>query len=55
MKEKNGIKNLKSPKPSIDYSEKFDDVYENLKYYNALKKREVLIEFNDMIADMESN
>ena len=34
---------------------KFDDVYENLEDYNRTKKRRVLIVFDDMVADMESN
>ena len=46
-KEKVGIENLKSPKAFIDYSQTIDDVYE--------KKRRILIVFDDMIADMESN
>ena len=46
-KEKVGIENLKSPKAFIDYSQIIDDVYE--------KKRRILIVFDDMIADMESN
>ena len=39
----------------IDYSQKLDDLYENLEDYNPTKKRRVLIVFGDMIADMESN
>ena len=46
-KKKVGIENLKSPKAFIDYSQTIDDVYE--------KKRRILIVFDDMIADMESN
>ena len=38
----------------MDYSSKID-VYENLGDYNPTKKRRVLIVFDDMIADMESN
>ena len=37
------------------YSQTIDDVYENLDDYNPRKKRRVLIVFDDMIADMESN
>ena len=54
-REKEGIKTLKNPKAFIDYSQVIDDVYENLKNYNPTKKRRVLIVFDDMIADMESN
>ena len=32
-----------------------DDVYENLEDYNPTKKRRVLIVFDDLIVDMESN
>ena len=52
--EKVGIEALKNPKTFIDYSQTIDDVYENLKDYPT-KKRRVLIVFDDMIADMESN
>ena len=38
-----------------DYSRTIDDVYENLEDCNPTKKRRVLIVFDDMIADMESN
>ena len=50
-----GIKTLKNPKAFIKYSQTNDDVYENLEDYNPTKKRRVLIVFDDMIADMESN
>ena len=54
-REKVGIENLKNPKGFIDYSTKIDDVIENLEDYNPTKKRRVLIVFDDMIADIESN
>ena len=54
-REKVGIKNLKNPKAFIDYSQKIDDVYENLEDYNPTKKRRVLKVFGDMISDAESN
>ena len=53
--EKVGIENLKNPKALNDYSRTIDDVYENLEDCNPTKKRRVLIVFDDMIADMESN
>ena len=31
------------------------DVYKNIEDYNLIKKRKVLIVFNDMIADMINN
>ena len=46
---------LKTPNALIDYSETLDDVYESLEEYNWIKKRRLLIVFDDMIADMESN
>ena len=54
-REKVGIENLKDPKTFVDYSQTNDDVYENLKDYNPTKKRRVLIVFDNMIADMQSN
>ena len=54
-REKVGIKTLKNPKVLIDYSQTIDYVYENLEDYNPTKKRRVLIVFDGMIADMESN
>ena len=52
--EKVGIRKLKNPKAFIGYSQKIDDVYENLQDYNPTKKRRVLIVFDDMIANIES-
>ena len=46
---------MKNSKAFIDYLQSIDDVYENLEDYNPTKKRRVLIVFDDMIADMESN
>ena len=54
-KGKIGIENLQNPKAFIDYSQTIDDVFENLEDYNPTKKRRMLIVFDDMIADMESN
>ena len=51
----NGREQVKNPKAFTDYSQKIDDVYENLEDYNPTKKMRVLIVFDDMIADMESN
>ena len=50
-----GIENWKIPKAFLDYSQTNHDVYENLEDYNPSKKRKVLIAFDDMMADMESN
>ena len=49
------IKKLKNPKTFIEYAQTIDDVYENLEDYNPMKKRKVLIVFDDTIADMKVN
>ena len=54
-REKVGIENLKNLNTFVNYSQTIDDVYENLEDYKRTKKSRVLIVFNDMIADMESN
>ena len=54
-REEVGIKTLKIQKAFIGYSQTIDDIYENLEDYNPTKKRRVLILFDDMIADIESN
>ena len=54
-REKVGIKTLKNPKLFIDYSQTIDDIYENLEDYSPTKKRRVLIAFDDMTANTESN
>ena len=46
---------LKNPKVFIYYSQIIDEVYENLEHYNPTNKRRVLILFEDMIGDKESN
>ena len=54
-RERVGIENLKNPKVFVDYSQKSDDVYENLEDYNPKKKRRVLQDIENMKADTESN
>ena len=39
----------------MEYSNDMQDVYKNIEDYNPIKKRKVLIIFDDMIADMISN
>ena len=46
---------LKYLKAFINYSQIIDEVYENLEDHNGTRKRRVLIVFDDVIADMESN
>ena len=54
-REKVGTRMLKNLKAFIDDSQTIDDVYEHLEDYDPIKKRRVLIVFDDIIADMESN
>ena len=54
-REKVETKKLRNSKAFINYSQTIDDVYENLEDYNPREKRRVLIVFDDMIADIESN
>ena len=53
--EKVGIESLKHPKAFISYSRTINDVYERLEDYDPTKKSRMLIELDDMIADMKSN
>ena len=39
----------------IDYSQTIDDVCTNLEDYNPTKKRRVIVVFDDMVVDMDSN
>ena len=55
LRENLGVKKLKNPKAFIDYSQTIDDIYENLEDYNPAKKIKMLIVFDDLIADMETN
>ena len=54
-RKKVGNENFGNPKALINHSQTIDDVYENLENYNPTKKQKVLIVFDDMIADIESN
>ena len=47
-REKIGTEKLKNPKALIYYSQTTDGVYENLENYNPVKKRRVLIVFDDV-------
>ena len=46
---------MKYQKAFIDYLQTIDDIYENLEDYNPTEKGKVLIVFDDIIADIESN
>ena len=54
-RESTGLRYLNDLKAFIEYSNAMDDIYENTEGYNPNKKREILIVFDDMIADMLSN
>ena len=54
-REKVGIEKLKNPKAFIDYSQTIDNVYESFEDYNATKKKKVVIVFDYLLADMESD
>ena len=54
-REKVGINHFNDPKAFMEYSNDMQDVYKNIEDYNPIKKRKVLIIFDDMIADMINN
>ena len=54
-REKVGLNHFNDPKAFIEYSNDMQDVYKNIEDYNPIKKRKVLIFFDDMIADMINN
>ena len=53
--EKVGLNHFNDPKAFMEYSNDMQDVYKNIEDYNPIKKRKVLIIFDDMIADMINN
>ena len=53
--EKVGLNHFNDPKAFMKYSNDMQDVYKNIEDYNAIKKRKILIVFDDMIADMINN
>ena len=54
-REKLGLDHFDDPKAFMEYSNDIQDVYKNIEDYNPIKKRKVLIVFDDMIADMINN
>ena len=54
-REKVGSDHFNDPKVFMEYSNDMQDVYKNIEEYNPIKKRKVLIVFDDMIADMINN
>ena len=53
--EKVGINNFNDPQAFMEYSNDMQDVYKKIEDYNPIKKRKVLIIFDDMITDMINN
>ena len=53
--EKVGLNRFNDPKAFMEYSNDMQDVHKNIEDYNPIKKRKVLIIFDDMIADMINN
>ena len=49
------LKYLNDFKAFIKYSTDMDDIYKDIEEQNPNKKRQILIVFDDMIADMLSN
>ena len=50
-----GTKHLSDPNAFIECSNTMDDVYENIDDYNLIRKRKILIVFDDIIAGIMSN
>ena len=54
-REKVGLNHFNDPKAFMEYSNDMQDVYKNTEDYSPIKKRKILIVFDDMIADMIDN
>ena len=54
-REKVELDHFKDPVAFMEYSNDMEDVYKNIENYNPGKKRNILILFDDMIADMINN
>ena len=54
-REKIGLNHFNDPEAFMEYSNDLQDVYKKIENYNPIKKRKVLIVFDDMIADMINN
>ena len=50
-----GINHFNDPKAFIEYSNDMRDVYKDIDEYNPDKENKILIDFDDMIADMIHN
>ena len=54
-RENAGIKHCNDLKSFMEYSNTMDDVYDNIDNYNPNRSRKILIVFDDIIADMNTN
>ena len=54
-REKVGLNHFNDPKAFVEYSNDMQDVHKNIEDYNPIKKRKIIIVFDDMIADMINN
>ena len=52
---KEGLNHFNDPKAFMEYSNDMQDVHKNIQDYNPIKKRKILIVFDDIIADMINN
>ena len=50
-----GIDHFNYPEAFIKYSNDMHDVYKNINYYNPNKENNILLVFDNMIADMNHN
>ena len=51
IREKVGIDDHNDSRAHIEYSNNMRDVYKNINYYNPDKEKQILIVFDDLIAD----
>ena len=54
-RENTGIRYLYDSKTFIEYLNDMDDIFKNIEEYNPIKKRKILVAFDDMISDMLGN
>ena len=54
-RESTGLRHFNDPKAFIEYSNDMQDVYKNINHYNPDKENQIVIVFDDMIADMINN
>ena len=54
-RKKVGLNHFNDPKAFMEYSNDMQDVHKNTEDYNPIKKRKILIVFDDILADMTNN